>query len=51
MILLYDKCKEIGHLSSRCSCEVSKERYISASSSDVDRPTLVAIENEGPYEE
>ena len=46
-----DKCKNIGHLSSRCSCEVYEERDMSAYSSVVEKPTLVAIENERSSEE
>lgn len=50
--MLCDKCKEINHLFSICSCESLEDRDSDASSSsNVDRPTLVAIENEGAFKE
>lgn len=49
MLFLCDNRKNIGHLSSRCSCEGSEDRK--TYNSGVYRPTFVAIENEEPFEE
>jgi len=48
MLLLCDKCKEIGHSLSICSCDSLEDKESHASSSiDEDRPILAAIENKG----
>jgi len=48
MLFICDKCKEICHSLSICSCDSPEDRESHASSSfNEDRPILVEIENKG----